>query len=647
MDLASMRGRVIGGALLLCALATAGLAWLALPPLEKSPGPSSYQPLENSLAILPFSAQDATPNGRRAAQTLFQALLHGLGQSTELTQVQLSASHTLSDPTELGRRVRAQAVLDGQILPAPGGSRIEVELRDVATGSTLWSRTLMWDPTRIMELGTSIANGVLGAMSLSTVSRQTFLGTSHREAYDAYLLGYRHMESFNVSDLRVAMAQFERATNLDPEFVHAYYALAQATHAYLRVHAPARQEREQLKARRDELLEIALGLDPDFAPAISMTGMLSDNAELAFRAFDRALELDPDSAITYWRYAHWKQAEGDFHEAERLFRKALDYRPMDANFRSDLGGALWRLGRTDEAVAEVERSIQLEPRLEQGYRMLGAWNHFIFGDMTKAAYYMRKAYSVNPEEGALASFVAGNYAELGLREESLAFLDRALATSPTSHWAWAMAGATHQRLRDHETAKGYFAKLVELDGAEQSVDVQIERLLEEGQPQRALELFVTEHPEIANDAEGGFDYDELFDWHRYADLLIGAGETEHGRRVIENIARSLESHCDPGPFIWNTGWDMCEELVWAYAKLQDRGATLAQMRRVLLEQNHRFELWNYDNPEFDFLREDPEFTRIMAEVEADVAAQRERVIAMECNGEMPPAPGVILPQRCP
>jgi len=636
-------------------LATAGLAWLILPRIEDTPSLPDYDPLPNSVAIVPFIGADATPNERTVGETLYHALRQGLNRSRELTQVRLKTDTVPDDLLGFGRRVRVSALLTGRIRAIPGGSRIEMELLDVARNAVRWTHSFDWDPTRIMETGTDIANGVLQSMALPVLSMDRFAGTDDREAYDALLMGYRYHSAFIVTELPLAMEEFERAFEIDPGYVNAYYALAQTIMVYLAYKGPEEEERTALRQRQRELLDTALDLDPDFAPAISLLGLLAENEELRYQAFERALELDPDHALTYHRYANFKQGDGDFEEAERLFRKALEYQPLNAKFRADLGSNLWMQGRAHEAVAEVEYSIELEPRFEQNYRMLAAWNHFVLGSLDEAIYWMRRAYEVNPETGMLAGFVAGGYAQLEMREEALAWIDRTLEMGPTHFWAWQMAGAVHLWLGDDDVAEAYFDKADALNpgvnesiwGRNSELNKQIEEDLEAGQGERALQRYEEAFPEIAGRPVEEFEYEKLFQWQKYGGLLIEAGEVERGRRLLEGLASHLEDKCREGWFIMKTGGDLCENLIFIYADLEDRVRTLAALQRFIVDEHRRAEWSEYRQPAFNFVRDDPEFQELMDYLQADLAAQRERVREMERNGEMPQAPGVLIEPQPP
>lgn len=99
-----------------------------------------------------------------------------------------------------------------------------------------------------------------------------------------------------------------------------------------------------------------------------MLGIYTENHQLRIQAFERALELDPGHHMSYFRYALLMKEDGDFDEAERLIRKAIQLHPMNARYRTELAGILKLQGRDEEARSELEKSKAIQPVLSEGSR---------------------------------------------------------------------------------------------------------------------------------------------------------------------------------------------------------------------------------------------------------------------------------------
>jgi len=75
--------------------------------------------------------------------------------------------------------------------------------------------------------------------------------------------------------------------------------------------------------------------------------------------------------------------------------------------------------------------------------------------------------------------------------------------------------------------------------------------------------------------------------------------------------------------------------------LGQKEQALDALRREIIDLHRRWGRFSFTQSEFDFLRDEPEFQRLMQIVETDITEQLERIREMERNGEMPPAPGVL------
>lgn len=634
VDSSSGQRRTVFGAIVLGILATAGLSWLILPRIEDAPALPDYQPLPNSVAILPFVDADATPNERTVGETLYYALLKGLNQSRNLTQVQLKLSAPPTDLAGLGRRIRVLTLLTGRIESVPGGSRITMELLDVAQNVVRWSHTFEWDPTQIMETGTDIANGVLDSMALPVLSTDRFAGTDNRDAYDALLLGFRHQAAFNIAELRVAMEDFQRAIDLDSAYVHAYNGLAQTIFVYLNMKAPTKAEREALTERQREAVDTSWALDEKNPETMSLMGMLTKNRELRIQFYQSTLELDPNDGHTYFRLGLEMFDGGDYEEAERLIRRALEFRPMGANYHSDLGSSLWQQGRHEEAVDEIERSIELNPRQTQNYIKLGAWEFFHFGRLDEALINMRTAYSLDPEVGQTASFVANSYNELSMREEALAWINRAMELSSTDAWVRRLAAVIHSDLGDAEMALENDRRTLEVDPSNRfALRNLATRDIRENQWEIALERWRQAYPELVSTDDPVVDRGNLYTAVFFASNLLEAGEESWGQELLGKcLTVAVDMPLESDSEFWQT---------WIYALMRDEERTLAAMRREIIDGHKRAETGAYHSSEYDFLRDNAEFQQMLEIIDDDLAIQRERVREMERNGEMPPAPGVV------
>ena len=622
----SSRGQrnAVLGAILLGVIATAGLSWLILPRIDDAP---DYEPIPNSVAILPLAGDDATPNVRTVGETMLIALKEGLAQSRQVNQVTLTFDDRPVDLAAFGRDFRVASLLVGRIVQVAGGLQIDMQLLDVGRDRVSWSRSFQWDSTRIRETGTTIANGVLEAMGFAAISEDEFAGTANREAYDALLEGFELQGSMASQDQLLAIEAFQRAIELDPRYLRAYVGLAQTIYIYF-YSGPPEEEREVLRRRALDAIDTALQLDDQSAYAISMAGLWEQNTALKIQAYRRALDLDPHFGMTYFRLGMLMWGEGNLPEAERLIRKALEYYPMSGNQRGDLAWLLFQQGRREEAVAEINRAIANNPRHVGNYVKFANMS----SDPVERIRLLRKAFELDPGRGMTAAQISQEYATLGAKEETLAWARVATEASPTDPWAWSGSMFALIDIEETDLAMNYAKRALELDPGNRFALRELGAMqIAAGNAEAALRLWQVSHPSIATREVETVDMSN----HRIViDLavnLLQAGETGWAHELLDHLLQENAEGLQTDPYY----------RVLAYALLGRRDEVLEVLQSTVDGSNPILEedAMLLTRPEFGFLRDDPEFQAILEGApQLDRQGALRRLRELERNGEIPPAP---------
>src|SRR2546423_15571722 len=81
----------------------------------------------------------------------------------------------------------------------------------------------------------------------------------------------------------------------------------------------------------------------------------------AIPAFDKALQLSPNSWDTHFKLGLALMENNDHQRAVSEFRLAIRLRPNSVRARSALGAALQELGQFDEAESQFNSALKLDP----------------------------------------------------------------------------------------------------------------------------------------------------------------------------------------------------------------------------------------------------------------------------------------------
>ena len=289
-----------------------------------------------SLGILPIVDAPASHEGRSFGDTLTEALATDLGRMKGLRVVaRVPAVRSASKaPAEIGRDLKVDALLQGILLRSADRIRIELRLVSTASGESVWTGRFEESVTDMLALQARASREVRSALVLR-LDGEPGLGPQpmvrNPEAYDLYLRAKIRGRQENESDVSAAIGLLEKAVRLDPEFAAAQ---AELSHLYgLRV--------------------------AQFAPndAVAL-----ERAELAA---EKALRLDPDLAESHYAAGQllWGVVKNRFwaDRAVREFKRAIALNPNLDEVHHHLGQVYLHIGLLDQALAELEKTIDLQP----------------------------------------------------------------------------------------------------------------------------------------------------------------------------------------------------------------------------------------------------------------------------------------------
>jgi tetratricopeptide (TPR) repeat protein len=223
-------------------------------------------------------------------------------------------------------------------------------------------------------------------------SRRPAWTTSSPEALAEYERGRDAAMRLYHADARAA---YQRALELDPEFVAAKIALyetePEAKERERRLAELRTVDRERLNERERFLLDVlaAQAEEGQFARRKVVDDFLARHPDDAFalliaandawgrlewpvaeQRYRRLLEVDPNWVMAHNHLGYIAMAQGDFTEAEARFRTYKYVAPDQANPHDSLGELLVLLGRYDEARAELEEALAIRPDFCASYQNL-------------------------------------------------------------------------------------------------------------------------------------------------------------------------------------------------------------------------------------------------------------------------------------
>ncbi|HVF71129.1 MAG TPA: tetratricopeptide repeat protein [Chthoniobacterales bacterium] len=186
-------------------------------------------------------------------------------------------------------------------------------------------------------------------------------------------------------------------------------------------------------------------------------------ADLSSRWRHRAAVLASLSAILIGAFTFAARAQASFwKDSESLWTRTLSKTSSNAMAWLNLGEAVYKLGRIDEAIAHFERALQIQPNEPTTHGSLGAalWK---IGRGEKALFHLHKSLEIAPKQAAVHSSLGVALLEIGRPEESMDHLEAALKIKPDDSNAHFNLGNTLLQLDRPGEAAAHYRRAVELN----------------------------------------------------------------------------------------------------------------------------------------------------------------------------------------
>ena len=357
-----------------------------------------------SLAVLPLSNLSGDSTQEYLADEMTEELCGRLARIHELrvisrTSVMRFKGTKLSVP-EIARTLGVDALVEGSVIRQGSRLRVHAQLIRGSTDEHLWSDEYDGELGDVLTLESEVAQSIARRVEVKvTGEERARLVTAHHvspEVYESYL---KAEDQFNKSssqaELEQSIAYFEETIGKDANFAPAYVGLANAYERLGSILGGALSRRE------------------------THPKMMS--------AARKAIELDPDLAAPHVLLAAVYQKQWQWSNAEAEFKRALELNSNDAG--AHVGYAKWLLcqGRTDEAMAWVQRARELDPLGGAGVTPLGGaaiTNGFILFHARRYDEAIRELRNDDPDHWVLGLALIAN----GQPDEAITVLEKALGT---------------------------------------------------------------------------------------------------------------------------------------------------------------------------------------------------------------------------
>jgi TolB-like protein/Flp pilus assembly protein TadD len=320
-----------------------------------------------SIAVLPFANMSGDAEQEYFADGISEDIITGLSKLRWFFVIARNSSFAYRgkavDVKRAATELRVRYVLEGSVRKGGNRVRITAQLIDAATGNHLWADRYDGDLTDVFALQDEITRKVVAAIEPKLLEAEGIRSQK------------RSAEDLDAWDMVIqANSLFWRLTKADGDAAIA-------------------------------ILRRAVERYPDYGPAHSMLAFMLLLSQLigwkieeslgkqAVTYAERAAELDDSDPWAHLALGYAAFSIRRTDEAVEEFQRALDLNPNFAAAHGYMALALGLAGRSEEAIAHGEQAIKMSPQDPQNaiFNTAIAAAHYLAGRYAEAVVFGRKA----------------------------------------------------------------------------------------------------------------------------------------------------------------------------------------------------------------------------------------------------------------
>jgi serine/threonine protein kinase/Tfp pilus assembly protein PilF len=332
---------------------------------------SSTRSRINSVAVLPFANASGDPNAEYLSDGITEGVIDRLSELPNIKVIsRTSAFHFKGrdiEPQKVARELGVEALVLGRVSQRGDDLVVSAELVEAREDKQLWgeqySRKIGDFATIQQEIATAVSSNLRVRLTSEEKTRFAKSSSINPEAYQLYLKGRYHANQATAVGLKKGIEYFQQAIDKDPGFALAYAGLAGSYNLQGGgiIYLPPNETLPKAKVAARKALE----LDDSVAEAhaeLAYAEWFSDwDWSSAEREFKRAIELNPNSAISHARYSECLQTRGRFEEAIVEGERSQELDPLSPQSLANLGYGYLAFQRYDESIVRFQKALDLYP----------------------------------------------------------------------------------------------------------------------------------------------------------------------------------------------------------------------------------------------------------------------------------------------
>lgn len=436
-------------------------------------------PSQQNLALLPISVAGDDPKLQAFADGIAASLASKLSEISENHTLEVVSSNQLRDkkvtnPQQAFQQFGANLALQINLQQASDLVRANYTIVETKSGRTLAGDEVTAPASDPFSLQDRVAAGVIHVLQIQLRPEEqtaiTTHGTAIPAAYQYYLMARGYLQDFSAHPEHVdnALQMLNEALKLDPNF-----GLAMATRgeAHRAKYAVTKENKWIEQAARDcnEAIQLA-NAGPEGHICLGIVNTVTGKYDNAVTELQRAIELEPRNEEAYVRLARAYALLNQPSAAENAYQTILKLHPANPEAITMLGAFYLQQAQYRKAAEMFDRVTSLTPESPQGYYNLGA-AYLFMGRDEDAIKSLEKSIKIKPSSYAFSNLGTAHYR---LREfgDAAKSYEEAIKLDQHNHDYWGNLAQALHFSGQGEQARTAYSKALELAVAELKVNPQ-------------------------------------------------------------------------------------------------------------------------------------------------------------------------------
>jgi len=414
-----------------------------------------------SIAVLPFVDLSPAKDQEYFCDGISEEILDALAKVEGLRVVARTSSFSFkaknADVAEIAQKLNVQNILEGSLRREGNRIRITAQLVNAHDGFHIWSDTFERELGGVFAVQDEITRSIVDALKIKFAVTLPPRTGQNTEAYDLYLQGLYLSNKSDEENLRKSLNLFQRALDKDPTLSRAWVGIAKVWFWLADAYLKPLQAYQTVESAATKALE----LNENDAEAHAYLGeakrVLHWDWKTGERELQRAVEIDPNSAMAHLLFAHHRLCSGDLAGGQIELDEAKRLDPLSPLISDHQAVLFLYSDRLDGAVAAAKRTLTLdpnynylEPTLARVYREQGKLEDAL-------ALYLKAQQGTHEPNAGLA--IA--YARLGRITEAQRMLQQLIDKANRGYVAGEQIACVFVALDNHDEAFRWLNRAVD------------------------------------------------------------------------------------------------------------------------------------------------------------------------------------------